>query len=1345
MKRGSLLVALVFLIVASGSSVSISDNSRPPISESTGYIDDASRLTPIRKNQKSEDYETHGLLDPVVIEQRGNVTNTILHAETDSRTNTKTNLSIDTVNNWIGSRASVELSNLERLYVLNGSLSDGIEGTNTDPDGSVSFFPYGWSAISGSPDPSMEMRAEYYNQQVVALANGYGGGGSYFYANGSYVYWTQTVNNTPYQEDFILNFNYQLGSQSPEGNPDLTLRVYIDETLVWINTTESMLISEWYNSGDILVDLTGIGSQFEFKIGLYISGDFYHSKQKIDFTLDDIHFVGADSPAFDDVSISLNIGPNSTLITGTDVGQASITNSSLWRTEIVSIELIADLAYSFDYVASMMCHRFTNSTTGPPYPVDGVNYALQIDGSPMLEFYRFIGTLPDIDDFTLIVHIPTDWENATVYNPFGTDRTSSCFVQPGNITIPNSILHDLGFWEFHVESPNYIRKLQTLKLDETTLNWIPDNIFRSTNITKASVEIGSVAPIPGAPQNVNFTWILPNGTLWHSEMISGGSSGKINSTLLEFGPSNTSAGNWHLHVLWTNGSEIGFSHESFEVHHSTILTVDRSDIETESSQLITNYIYYKDSENGKFLMSPDATIVANWSVSTVLFSPEPVYNRWIGSFDTSEVGPGTHLVVVNATSPFLDDASCTFNVTINYRNNELTIDNPTAEIGIGDSYLVTFSYEDAFGVGITDANVTIEYSGPADGVTWPGWTELGGGNYSTEFTAVHSGNYAITIAASKKNYDVSSDALFILVGERSTNLELENGTSAIISFGEQYQLVMRYTNGSGFGLDGANVTVESTTPETGINCGTVTNEGNGYYSIILTPAESETFTLLFRFSLADYRTQFVSFTLTATVISTQLRVLGVSSPAVVGVNQPFELLVLYEQTGTISGNISDADIDLTFTSLENLSYTITPLTEGYLISLETNQIGSYEFNIYVQKVGFQSDFETFTLFVRARGMHVVMAPILWIRQSSLEFAAQLREVGTNESIIGANVSYWLLRSGGIVMEGEMSESSPGVYSVSIMPPWSDDIGYSIRIFAEKVNYELDDVYEFQVLQYTPPEILWLIMVRTYGPPLVFIAVVATVSLAGRVVYRRKKAAEFAVDLANQHRFDDVDNIIGVIVMHKISGLPIYSRILKGGFEEGIVAAFIAAVTHFREEFEMFDEEEIRVIPISDIIRAVQTKNLICAFITVKSASIEHNRRMEEFGRQTADFLDSFYTEKTPMSAQDLRISEILDFVFDKTLDGPLLKFHKINKSAKIPKRYRVIKQVLTDMESAHCSKPIYLAKAVSRYGVSESRGCTLVSEAIDKMLIIPCEDHEIKEPDIDLASYLKDFDRTDSS
>lgn len=1415
LNRGPVVVAFVLLMLASGTFVSsnfASEYVNPRLANGTD--DDTSELAPIEDAQLSDQRELEGTIDPVVIEQTGNKTTETLHAETDSKTNVKTNLSIDTANDWVGSRASVNLWNLERLYVENGSLTEGIEGETKDPTGSVLFYPYGWDAISyNGSDADMETLAGYTNQEIVVTGNGYGGGGNYFYVNGSYVYWTQTVNNTPYLENFILNFNY-LYDRGPEANSNVTLRVYADDRLIWSNTTETIPTSIWYNSGDILVDLDGAGSEFEFKIGLYFDGDFYHSQQFIGFKLDNIRFVGEPNPTFDDVGITLNIGQESAAITGTSVGYASITNSSLWRTDRVLIEFTADLSYSFDYTATMLNSRYINSTRSTTLLDEGVYFTSEGNSNSLLEFYTFVGAIPDIDDFTLVIRVPLDWENVSVFNPYGTPVTSSCVIQAGIITIPNSLLYTLGWWEIKVESPNYVRNLQTLKLNELALTWLPDTVFRSTNITKPTIEIGGTSPIPGALQNVNITWFMPNGTSWFSELLSGGTNGEINGSQLEFGPVNATAGLWRVSVFWTNGSEIAFSHVHFEVYHATTLSAHESNIETESGLSVSNFVYYQDSENGEFLMNPAASITANWSSTTVIFILDLIHNRWVGTFDTSLVGPGNHLVVVNASRPYFDDVSCTFLVTIILTDNDLTIDNPTAELGIGDTYLATFSYSDYYGVGIPDANASIEFSGIADGITWGELNHLGGGDYSIEFTAVYSGSYVVTIDAFKQYYESASDSFYILVRDITTNFTVLNGTAGIVSYGNDYNLILSYTNGTGWGIEDANITIESVVPETGLSWGTVTPGDPGIYSIVLTPGTSNTFTILVRASKPNHQVQFVSFTITATAIASSLTVLNASTtisfdqnytvymyyqsedligleyatlsvqnpptevsftsfielgdgyykvtmtPNEIGIFdlvfraeltgyqsdsagfalsasrirtelrfdsglssdtiqylQTSELIVIFERTD-INQTISGADITIQMSPSTGIEWAFHEEGGAYHILVESDRVGRWIMTISATKTGYALGSVQFILDVepvRVEAELLTLPSNVEGEEFLIEIALTLE--GTTTPVEGALVEFRMTVFGNPAGTYETMEETdiPGVYRVTyIFPLYQSTSEYELEIRVSKDNYELAGGTFTSLFSKSEDVVLRMIPIAT-GSGLLIVLIVGSV-IGYRVNNTRKRRRNLEAHQVKA-RFDDVSNILGIIVLHKTSGLPVYSKILKGGFEEAMVSAFITAITHFRSEFEMDEKHwEFNVIPISDIISAVPTKSLIVAFITVRSPSKFQEVGMEAFGRAAGAMFDEVLAD-SKSTVEDMEQTKILDTLFYDLLDGFLIERFRTSKYASFPKSMKCLEDAALQLENGEGFKLEDLAKEMATCGIEESHAYKIVMDAIDDDLI----------------------------
>jgi hypothetical protein len=228
-----------------------------------------------------------------------------------------------------------------------------------------------------------------------------------------------------------------------------------------------------------------------------------------------------------------------------------------------------------------------------------------------------------------------------------------------------------------------------------------------------------------------------------------------------------------------------------------------------------------------------------------------------------------------------------------------------------------------------------------------------------------------------------------------------------------------------------------------------------------------------------------------------------------------------------------------------------------------------------------------------------------------------------------------------------------------------------------------------------------------------------------VVSRRRKAY-IAKALAVKRRFDDVNNFIGIIILHKTSGLPIYSNVLKGGFEEGMISAFITAITHFRSEFDSSEEDHrFEVLPISDIIRAVPTKNLVCAFISVSSASMQQEEKMVEFAKAVGKLLDD-QSEARPSHVNDSELGILLERYFEEVMDGFLLRYYKRGVAGEFPRKYKCLEASLDFTEAADCARPVYIAKNMTEQcKITEAEASLLVLEAIELELLVPCDKHEV--------------------
>ncbi|MHA1910014.1 MAG: hypothetical protein ACW98Y_22165, partial [Candidatus Thorarchaeota archaeon] len=450
-----------------------------------------------------------GILDPLTIEQRGNWTTQIIPADSSANTGMTSSLEVDTANDWVGSEAYVNLWNLERLYIANGSLDDGITGQNTNPTGNAPFAPYGWDAISYSSDGTQQMIAEYTpTQDVVVRSKGPGTPGNYQFRDGSYVYWVQNVTNTPHLDQFIFSLDYSYDKGPLYEN--VTLRVLANDTLIWNVTANNLEVGVPYSTGDLLLDFTGFSGQFEFKIGLYFNGNVTHSQQFIEFTLDNIRLVGQTPPGFDDLDIDFHINSIVADVTGTSLGTATISNSSLWTTD-VPIELTSTLPVSFDYNASILNHRYMNSSYELNPSSQGVSFVAGSQTGVSLDLYSYYGSLSALDNFSIIIYYPKDWENVTVLNPFLTDVTSNCFIHSDFVRIPSDQLYTLGWWEITLDASNYLKTLSSEKSATGTDPWTDHTVFNTSEYIRASTSIGLATENPIVDDGVNISLYLPNG------------------------------------------------------------------------------------------------------------------------------------------------------------------------------------------------------------------------------------------------------------------------------------------------------------------------------------------------------------------------------------------------------------------------------------------------------------------------------------------------------------------------------------------------------------------------------------------------------------------------------------------------------------------------------------------------------------------------------------------------------------------------------------------------------------------------------------------------------------------
>ncbi|TFG34543.1 hypothetical protein EU527_02700 [Candidatus Thorarchaeota archaeon] len=207
--------------------------------------------------------------------------------------------------------------------------------------------------------------------------------------------------------------------------------------------------------------------------------------------------------------------------------------------------------------------------------------------------------------------------------------------------------------------------------------------------------------------------------------------------------------------------------------------------------------------------------------------------------------------------------------------------------------------------------------------------------------------------------------------------------------------------------------------------------------------------------------------------------------------------------------------------------------------------------------------------------------------------------------------------------------------------------------------------------------------------------------------RTKRSREI---LALKGRLDDARNIIGLLVIHRTIGLPIYSRIIKGGFQESLLSSFISALSQFRAEFS-WDEPKWTALPITEIITVVLTDSLICALITVESSSERQKKQLEHFGTEVGGLYDKDEDTLKQMMRSPV-LSSTIDLIFSNYFDGPLLTRY-IGIKEELPNHLIPVKEAIQIMNVEKGISTEAIIKTLLLEGYGERMSYNLVLEAID--------------------------------
>jgi len=1016
-----------------------------------------------------------GVINPVQIKQSGFQTTDTVRAQTDTGSNTVQNITIDEGDNWFVNYTSVEVSSIKQLYGVNGTFEDGVKP----------WTNYTINGGSGNTQiPGYDSDGEYITCRNIGDYK-WASRHTWEHKSGSEVGFEQVVYNTKGELNFDLRFDfrYATGPIDPEGDNGFSgvvgvfwqinddggsfyegyyypMEVYVDSRNAWISMEDTFTIpSPW--------------SQFSFAVGLYLAGDITldnvtdydddplaeadgtEHAQNLTVYIDNVEFTGAATPTYESVDLTFHAGAFSEAISGSGVGVASISNPSYWTTDPLDIRITSNTSVIFTYSVTTLFHRYINSSWTTNLNEHGVAYSVTSSQSTDLSFFTYVSSSASYFNSTLDLLYPRDWENTTVWDPLMNNITDFCLVSPGLLHVPTSELSRSGWWEINLNSLNYAKNISVQVYDQSISDWSENSLFRPGNETRTQVEIGTSSVTPAGGDPVNITWYQPDETSWTMDSIYTMISGSVTSSSWTFGSTNTTAGQWTIDVLWTNGTEIAFESVTFDLYHSASIAATYPLIETDYGLIISNLITYKDADTNDYLLDDSVAIEANWSSTVVSFTQNYAKNWWEADFDTTLVGGGQFVVVVTASRPYFDPVSTEFIVKSYYETSLHITNTPTPiERGLNEVFTAQIEYEFLNGTGIPGALPTITYSGPGAGLSWQSFVDNNNGHYSVEIVCDVAATYEVTITLSKAYHYNTSDSFVLIVGETGTDLTILNGTADVVTYGDSYRLVLEYQNSTGHGLSGATLEIISITPGTGLTYGTFTHVSDGYYEVVLKPMVIDTFSIVIEASLFNHETQYVSFTLTGVIIPTTMEITNADAVVENGLNEVFTVQMSYEYlNGT---GIAGALPTVIFTGPQTgLSWTnfIDSYDGSYSFDIKCNESAIYGITITLSKAYHYNTSDSFTLIIGETGSELQLlngTVDVVLFGDNYTLVVEYRN-STGTGLPGADLQVVSITPAVGLTHNNFSHLYDGYYQITLTPTAAG--AFSIVISASVINHK----------------------------------------------------------------------------------------------------------------------------------------------------------------------------------------------------------------------------------------------------------------------------------------------------
>ncbi|NVM17136.1 MAG: hypothetical protein HWN80_05420 [Candidatus Lokiarchaeota archaeon] len=434
------------------------------------------------------------------------------------------------------------------------------------------------------------------------------------------------------------------------------------------------------------------------------------------------------------------------------------------------------------------------------------------------------------------------------------------------------------------------------------------------------------------------------------------------------------------------------------------------------------------------------------------------------------------------------------------------------------------------------------------------------------------GLYSIVIRSSKIGFLETNFTLWINLGEETKLQRLESDYN--IELHANSTIKFKFTDFSGDGIDGATVNISISDP----SHYSIENIGNGVYDIEFSTLYIDDigiYQINFSFSAPEYEPQYYVYQFQIIKQSVNLTVLLNSENIQENSLHPitfFDKINISAQAMSIidKNNISGGTFSWTseyyqknFTEVPNDWYnsSVECLPENFSSGINFIYLKFEHPNYRTQTFGFELLIDRIEFEVDIVGHEDLNPTIKAEIGGSLVLQIELLDIETSLPIENATVLYeWKY---GV---GELEEAAPGTYQLSVGLPENLQGNFIFNLIISKEGTVYKTTQSSFLLVIGEPQFPTFIILIIILIAAIIISVLGVLSLRSYVILPRRRRREANL-LSRTQRFKDVENVQAIVVIHRDSGIPLYSKsysILEKHKKE-IFSGFIQAIITVGEE------------------------------------------------------------------------------------------------------------------------------------------------------------------------------------